>query len=364
VLVNGSCSAFEGKDEACGVGRDRRWWQRGQLIALMAGVLASYVPCGEAQSLLGGGDFESGTAGAWESDGLAGGFSMVVREGGCFSFNDTSGLVLSGSHAMLLRSGSAGRIRSVGIARSPVFEAGTGVVFDALSEVSDGRRTRNPVHFTVAVLDEGGGLLAEHRLHTALVRLAPGCPSDPRTAAFGRHFVDTSAWIGSRIRIEFRQHTNVRGAGYFTLIDNVRYFGPDEAPLFAGLPTAVAGSSFRWGSTLHLDGRLSRHPDYHPDIAPLRYTWYIDGVAEPREGRRVAIDDLPAGNHRVTLFVSDGANVVADQTVVAVGFGGDDLFELDPQEDSSEELEAFPDALSPSPLDPHLIPEESPIDED
>lgn len=281
-------------------------------------------------------DFSAGNLGGWEADGRHGGFAMTAREGSCFSHNDTTGLTLSGGHAALIRSGAEGRLRSVGMLRSPVFEAGEGVVFEALTEVSDGRRTRNPVHFAVAVLDAGGGLLAEHRLHTARVRLSRGCPSKPRNAAFGRHFVDTSAWIGRPIRVEFRQHTNVRGAGYFTLIDNVRFFAAGETPLLEGLPVAVAGSSFRWGSTLHLDGRLSRHPDHHPDVAPLEYTWYIDGEIEPRTGRRVAIDDLPDGNHRVTLFVSDGVHVVADQTIVAAGFGGDDRFELDPPDEADD----------------------------
>jgi hypothetical protein len=81
----------------------------------------------------------------------------------------------------------------------------------------------DPVTLEVRVLDGAGSVLLSQIVTTNIVTLDDDfCPGgEPRDGIFSAHIVDTTAHAGTAVRVEFRQHTNVPGAGFFTLIDDV-----------------------------------------------------------------------------------------------------------------------------------------------
>lgn len=166
------------------------------------------------------GDFETGTLLGFTESGVRGGFAKIVEEGTCFSFYDTTGITLDGSFAAIVRSSARAPVDSVGILTSDPFIAGPFVSFEALSETLIG--IENPVTFKVRILAAKGGVLSKRRVRTQIIQM-PGdpCGSAPLNEGWSEHFIDTSMFLGRSIRIQFRQHTNVAGSGYFTLVDNV-----------------------------------------------------------------------------------------------------------------------------------------------
>ena len=269
---------------------------------------------GRAAEIIQGGDFESGSFGAWSYGGEKGGYGFIAAEGSCFSEQDTTRLTLPGNFSAAIRSGWQGGKDQVGTLVSPPFVAGEGFAFQALTEASDGRRARNPASFSVRLYDADTNLqLLEFDVRTAQVSLRSGCGMYPRNAGFSTHYIATEGYRGRNLRIQFRQHTNQKGYGYFTLVDNVLLYPSGELPLIMGLPVAVAGTSTINGF-LHLDASLS----FDPADSELTYTWHIDDDPVPRLGRTVSIADLEDGDYRVVLYVSDGGNQVADELLLTI----------------------------------------------
>ena len=271
-----------------------------------------------AQSLLFDGGFESGTFQGWTSGGINGGFAAPAAKGTCFSGNDTTAISFNGDlgnqYAALLRSNADGDPASIGIIASDNFAAGRGILFSALSETSDPAASKKPVQLIVKVLSSDGKVLSELPVQTAVVQLAPGCPSIKRDTAFSVHYIDTSQHNGE-ISIEFSQSTRTKGFAYFTLIDNVVLVEKGQVFVSQSQPIARAGTSLTSSNILFLDPRDSIDPDGAP--APLTYSWFINGEDTIRLYDMPCVNvnsdfTLAAGNHTATLYASDGVNYSAD----------------------------------------------------
>ena len=172
------------------------------------------------------GDFETGDLTGWTQSGINQGFAFVVEEGSCFSANNTRGIAMKGIFSANVRSSGPAPVTSIGILTSDRFIAGNAIRFIALSENDDGVPAPNPVTLEVLILDDEGGILFSEIIDTNIVTLSlsnsPICSvGDIRDGAFSTHIIDTSDIAGEAIRIEFRQHTNLEGLGFFTLIDEV-----------------------------------------------------------------------------------------------------------------------------------------------
>ena len=288
------------------------------LLSLFALSILAVVPgASVAQSLLFDGDFESGTFQGWTPSGENGGFALLAAKGTCYSGSDTTAISFNGdlanNYAALLRSNAEGDPGSVAKLRSANFAAGNGFIFSALSETSDPNR-KDPVNLVVRILDSEGKVLAELPIQTAVINLAVGCPSVKRDAAFSVHYIDTRPYNGD-ISIEFTQHTNFPGMGYFSLIDNVVYVEKGEIFLNQTQPIAVAGTSLTSSNILFLDPRESVDPDKLP--APLEFSWFINGEETIRLFDMPCINlnsdiELEPGNHVATLYATDSINYSAD----------------------------------------------------
>ncbi|MDH3280145.1 MAG: hypothetical protein OEQ18_03325 [Gammaproteobacteria bacterium] len=278
--------------------------------------------CGRAEEFLFDGTFETGSFQGWTPGGTNGGFAVLAVEGNCFSANDTTGITIAGTFAALLRSNPRGNRDSIGTITSDPFQAGSAISFRAVSESRDGRNARTPVTLEVRVLDESGELLQGHSIvQTSVARLKLGCPSERRNGAFRRHIIDTSLWIGQTIRIELAQHTNVAGEGFFTLIDDITFFGAGEQPILPDQPVAVAGTSLSNGGFIRLDGRES----FHTGGQEMDFEWFVPGDSTPRTGQTVSLSDLEDGQeYRVILFVNDGVNFSSDVLQVGIPQGVND----------------------------------------
>lgn len=180
-------------------------------------------------------DFESGNAARWELGGENDGYAEVVQEGECFSANNSLGVQLNGNYALNVRSAVSARTNSVGVATSPAFTLGRAVAFRGLSENDDAAPVEDPVTLEVRILDAAGKVLHSQVVKTNVVTLSPGTSrqgcliGELRNGDFSLHAVDTSAFEGKQGRVEFRQHTNRRGKGFFTLIDDVAVIGGSGA---------------------------------------------------------------------------------------------------------------------------------------
>jgi hypothetical protein len=177
------------------------------------------------------GDFESGTLIGWTPGGIDGGTATLVQEGTCFSHYNTQGITLSGSFAVNIRSSAAGATNSVGVLTSDTFVAGSSVTFNALSEADDAHAaSENPVAFEARLLDTSDNILLSQVLKTNIVGLndsKESCVGELRDAAFSNHSIDTSAFSGETVKLQFRQHTNIPEWGFFTLVDDVRISPPN-----------------------------------------------------------------------------------------------------------------------------------------
>jgi hypothetical protein len=197
------------------------------MLALLVFLGTSYA---FAQNLpLSNGDFESGTLAGWTISGENGGVARIVREGSCFSYNNTEGLSLSGTFAAEIRSSGRAPVDSVGVLTSDPFIAGSSVTFNALTEAEEGEEAKfaiaDPVTFEARLLDVSENVLYSQVFKpniTYLYRSAAGeCSGEPRDASFSNHTIDTSSFAGQAVKLQFRQHTNVRQRGFFTLVDDV-----------------------------------------------------------------------------------------------------------------------------------------------
>ena len=283
-----------------------------------------------AGQLLFDGDFETAFQG-WTPGGQNGGQAVLAARNTCFSGNDTTAISFNGNDPLnnftaLLRSGPGASVDSVATLRSNNFLAGNGIIFSALSETADGSRSDTPVSFSVRILDSEGGILAELPVQTAVIALTPGCPSTKRDAAFSVHYIDTKPFNGE-ISIEFTQHTNFEGLGFFTLIDNVVFVEKGEVFVNQTQPIAVAGTQLTTSNILFLDPRSSIDPDGLP--SPLQFSWFIDGEENVRFFDLPCVNvngdfTLGVGNHVATLYATDGVNYSADtlRFVVTSSFSG------------------------------------------
>jgi len=164
------------------------------------------------------GNFETGDLTGWTADGINDGFAAIVSEESLFSANNTFGLTLDGDFALNIRSSGPAPVDSVGILKSDFFIAGYGIDFLALSENDDYNPSPNPVTFSVGIFNSLGNVLLSQIITPNIVTLGT---YDGRDGIFSKHTLDTSAFIGETVQLEFRQHTNVPGAGFFTLIDDI-----------------------------------------------------------------------------------------------------------------------------------------------
>lgn len=263
-----------------------------------------------AATLLSGGDFESGASSGWSFSGRAGGFAGVVASGECYSANDTTGIVFQGVRAALIRSDRSATPGSSGILTSAPFTAGTGVAFKALTETRDGSRYPDmPVEFTVRILGADGSVRSAAPVNTRVVALAPGCYEYPVNGAFSTHYVDTRRFTGQQVRIQFEQSSLVRGAGLFTLVDEVVRLDAEDSQALPDRPHAVAGVSRSGSGRLRLDGSLSSDPAG----MTLEYFWTVAGEPFRREGAFPCIDDLEPGDYQAALVVDNGLYMDADE---------------------------------------------------
>jgi len=169
------------------------------------------------------GNFETGNFNGWTTSGINGGFANVNREATCFSANNTLGLTLNGDFAANVRSSGPAPVDSIGILTSDPFVADSAIKFQALSENDDGKTVADPVTLEVRLLDGAGNVLLSQVVVTNIVTLSMGpCPAgEPRDGTFSNHTIDTSPFAGQVVHLQFRQHTDVPGRGFFTLIDDV-----------------------------------------------------------------------------------------------------------------------------------------------
>ncbi|MSQ09547.1 MAG: hypothetical protein EXR52_00860 [Dehalococcoidia bacterium] len=175
---------------------------------------------------LNNGDFELGITG-WNLAGIVDGIARVEIEGSCFGANNTKGITFNGNRALNVRSSPDAPVGSTGTATSNPFTLGSALGFRALIENDDAVPSPDPVSFEMRVLDAGGGLLATHAVKPNILTTSPGTSTDGclvgdlRNGPWSTHAIDTSAFAGQLGRVEFRQHTNVPGKGFFALVDDV-----------------------------------------------------------------------------------------------------------------------------------------------
>ncbi len=258
------------------------------------------------------GNFETGSFTGWKTTSINGGIAKIVRKGSCYSGSDTTQLPIKGEYAALLRSNSAGSTRSEATLTSAAFNAGDGIAFVALTESADLIKSKNPVKFEVEILDATNDkVLIAYDFLPKVVRLKHGCPSEGRNKALSAHFFSTKGFANEQrgIKIRFRQKTRLKGYSLFTLIDQVVQFNESETPIFYGRPVAQAGISRTSSGTPMLDPTGSFDPDHR--LFNLQYTWSIDET-DIRRFRKPCVNNIPTGEHRAVLYVSDGQHVMAD----------------------------------------------------
>jgi hypothetical protein len=185
-------------------------------------------------SLIPNGDFETGELSGFTASGLNDGFAMVVEEGSCFSANDTTGITLNGDFAANVRSSGPAPTDSVGILTSDLFVAGSELTFRALSENDVDAPASDPVTLEVRLLDAADNLLSSQVITTNIVTLQSPCGGAPINGTFSTHAIPTTGFLGESIRVQFRQHTNVSGKGFFTLVDDISIVLPVEIDVRPG----------------------------------------------------------------------------------------------------------------------------------
>jgi hypothetical protein len=156
---------------------------------------------------------------------IGGGMGVSIERGHRFSSIPGSDLIaFPGPAALLVRSDPAGNPGAEGVLTSrPFVPRGPRLVVRALSESPDVAATVRVLRATGAAADPApGDVLVEQ----PLVNDAPG--SGPG-ARFQEQILDLRPWFDAevplasqRVQVQFRQHTTRAGAGFFTLIGDVR----------------------------------------------------------------------------------------------------------------------------------------------
>ena len=224
-LLPGSPAIDAGDDAICAAapvsGVDQRGVKRPQGAHCDLGAYERQVGV-----LLVNGDFEAGATG-WTLSGLTDGIARVETQGSCFGANNTLGVTFAGDRALNVRSSASAPAGSTGIATSSTFTLGGALSFRALVENDDAVPAPDPVAFEVRILDEAGGVRTTHSVKPSILTTSPGTSNDGclvgdlRDGPWSAHTIDTSAFAGQTGRLEFRQHTNVPGKGFFALVDDV-----------------------------------------------------------------------------------------------------------------------------------------------
>jgi YD repeat-containing protein len=221
-------------------------------------VLSSNSLTAQIVRLLPNGNFESGSLNGWTISGN--GVVFVVQEGTRYSSYATECLSLNGTYAANVR--SANDVYTVGVLTSAPFFAGDGISFFALSETTSGYV--NPVSFEVRLLDAATGqILISQGTTTNIVSLSS---SQCNPALFSHHSVNTTPFIKRSVRVQFRQHTNVSGLGFFTLVDDVSIINPPPLPLSplltenGGSPVTTETAAQNGTISSLKQGSLAGHP--------------------------------------------------------------------------------------------------------
>jgi hypothetical protein len=174
------------------------------------------------------GNFETGNLTGWTSGGIGGGVAYIAREGTCFSYNNTSGIMFSGDYAAYVRPGHPLTITDYGILTSDNFIALNAITFIALAENNDDFPDPVPVYFEVRLIDAiTNVLLFDTLLYPNIVTLDrkanyPPCSGNPVPGTFSSHFIDINPFIGRLVRLQFKEHSNVINEGFFTLVDDIQ----------------------------------------------------------------------------------------------------------------------------------------------
>ena len=182
------------------------------------------------------GDFETGGTG-WTFTGLLDGIARVETEGACFGANNTIGITFAGTQALNVRSSPGAPHGSTGIATASPFTLGSALRFRALVENDDAAPAPYPVSLELRLLDNDGGVLGGYPVEPRILTTSPGTSADGclvgdlRNGDWSSHIVDTPKLAGMTARLEFRQHTNVPGKGFFALIDDVTVVPSPPSPL-------------------------------------------------------------------------------------------------------------------------------------
>ena len=173
------------------------------------------------------GDFETGDLTGFTASGINDGFARIVREGTCFSFNNTRGITFSGDFAVIVR--SIRDTTSIGILTSDPFIAVSTLTFKALSENSEGDGAiafPNPVTFELRILDVSDSVLFSQVIQTNIIlldhKIPVACSGDERDDTFSNHTINLSPFKGQIVKVQFRQHTNKFSSGFFTLVDDIK----------------------------------------------------------------------------------------------------------------------------------------------
>lgn len=182
------------------------------------------------------GGFERGPQGladCWTLSSILDGISRVEDEGSCFGANNTKGITfvdsrIQNKRALNVRSSAPAPEGSIGIATSDPFTFGTAIHFKALSENDDAIPAPGPVYFEWRLLNAAGDtVLASDDVTTNILTTSPGTSNDGclvgdvRDGAFSSHVIETEKLAGQTGRLQFIQHTEVEGKGFFTLVDDV-----------------------------------------------------------------------------------------------------------------------------------------------
>jgi hypothetical protein len=287
----------------------------------LAGFLASWPGLGsggrevavasDTGNLVPNGDFELGNLTWWTQSGN--GRVTTVPEGSCFSANDTTGIALHGNFAINVRSGVPGQPTEIGTVTSYSFPAGSAISFYALSENSDANPVPDPVMLEVRVLDETDTTLLAQQVTTNVVTLSPNCGSEPRDGNFSYHTIDTSAYLGQSVKVQFRQHTNTSGAGWFTLLDDVSVIGGE--PIATPTPGPFTPTYAETADEIAADDPYSEPPgDECPVSGPCK---------------TLHIQDIPTGQPWGNMFIQVPASIVSfatdeivpDGAIVGRGYG-------------------------------------------
>lgn len=163
------------------------------------------------------GDFETCALDPWIATAEKGGYAQIVRAGSSFSSYATEFIPFAdGSCAVNIRSAGVASTDSIGVLTSPELTvAADAIQFVALSE-TNGPET--PTRVELRVLAPDYSILATREIKSALVNT-----ERKQSSGWSTHCVNVRALAGRRVRLQFRQHTNVAPYGFFTLIDQVRF---------------------------------------------------------------------------------------------------------------------------------------------